>query len=182
MPRTRLAAIVEGDGEVEALPVLLRTWAPGATTLRPIRVNRDKFMRDVEYQRRYVSLAVRQGATRLLVLLDAHDDCAVDAAASLTQALAVETPIPVAVVMAVKEYETWFLQCLPEFAPHVGFHEAEAVSGAKERVKRYRGRYTPTADQATLTAGIAAMWYALEPTQIPKSLSKLYREVQGLLT
>ena len=46
----QIASIVEGDGEVTALPVLLRRlaaeWHPAvpANPLPPIRVRRDKFL------------------------------------------------------------------------------------------------------------------------------------------
>lgn len=46
----QIASIVEGDGEVAALPVLLRRlneWRPGncyAQVLQPIRVHRDRFL------------------------------------------------------------------------------------------------------------------------------------------
>lgn len=178
-----LATIVEGDGEVDALPVLLRHWFPGIKQLKPIRVARDRFLRHEDEQRRYAHLARRLGAERLLVLLDGHEDCPVDLVQRLTGPITSEFGGEVGVVIAVREFETWFLQCLPEFQGFVGSSEAERVRGAKERVAEARGRYSPTADQAALTDKLARAWPGdvsplLEP---PRSLAKLHREVARLL-
>ena len=87
----RVAAIVEGDGEVQALPVLLRrfrAWlTPDASVevLAPIRVRKERFLnRDDEFQR-YLELAARkcQADGWVLVLLDADDDCPAQCAAAI---------------------------------------------------------------------------------------------------
>lgn len=178
-----LATIVEGDGEVDALPVLLRHWFPSIVQLKPIRVARDRFVRHADEQRRYAQLARRLGADRLLVLLDGHEDCPVELVRRLTPPIAVDFGGPVGVVIAVREYEAWFLQCLPEFHEFMSHGYAERVRGAKERIVQARGRYSPTADQAALTAKLARVWPGgVDPSfQPPRSLSKLHREVCRLL-
>lgn len=61
-----VASIVEGDGEVAALPVLLRRlsdWrTPGVpvTLLKPIRVHRDRFLRRDDEFRRHLLLAANK--------------------------------------------------------------------------------------------------------------------------
>ncbi|MDF1522197.1 MAG: hypothetical protein P1P87_05185 [Trueperaceae bacterium] len=177
----RLASIVEGDGEVEALPVLIRAWFPQVVLLKPIRVSRDRFIRDAEDQLRYVRLARRLGATRLLVLLDAHEDCAVELASTLSPRIAAEFVDPVAVIFAVREYATWFLQCLPEFAEERSRQDLESVRGAKERIRAVRGRYTPTADQAGLTKRLADTTTLGDAVELPKSLAKLQRDLKHML-
>lgn len=70
-----IIAIVEGDGEVEAVPVLIRRICgdvfPDAppNVLKPIRVRRDRILKEGELER-YVSLAaVRVGDDgRILIL------------------------------------------------------------------------------------------------------------------
>ena len=78
-----VAAIVEGAGEVAALPILLRrinAWrTPDAhlQALPPIRVHRDRFLnRDDEFHRHLLLAAAKCGEKGwILVLLDADDDC-----------------------------------------------------------------------------------------------------------
>jgi hypothetical protein len=181
VPPLRLATIVEGDGEVEALPILVRAWFPEAIVLKPLRVSRDRFLRNLDEQRRFARLARQLGADRLLVLLDAHGGCPAEIAASLMISLGEDFRQPLAVVLAVQEFETWFLQCLPELSRHVGVIGAEGLQGAKERVASIRGRYTPTADQASLTAQLARLWPFLEGRQVPRSLEKLHRDLTRLL-
>ena len=59
---TKIAAIVEGDGEVEAVPVLIRRIGSEVsplsppTVLRPIRVRRQRILKEGELER-YVDQA-----------------------------------------------------------------------------------------------------------------------------
>jgi len=79
----RIVPLVEGHGEVQALPALLRRIAgrlsPDALPeiLPPIRVKRDRFVNNLEEFRRTVTLAVRRAGSdgAVLVLLDADEDC-----------------------------------------------------------------------------------------------------------
>ena len=74
--------IVEGHGDVDATPVLLRRTAQElvpddfVTIPQPIRVKRNRVAMPGELER-YVELAANKGGTdgRVLVLLDADDDC-----------------------------------------------------------------------------------------------------------
>ena len=80
---TAVVAIVEGDGEVAALPILSRclgAWlSPDQPVVAPapIRVRRDRFLnRDEEFRRMLLLAAAKCGAAGwILVLLDADDDC-----------------------------------------------------------------------------------------------------------
>ncbi|MGC9216666.1 hypothetical protein [Acidithiobacillus sp.] len=80
---TVIASIVEGDGEVAALPILLRrvgAWQSpdkNFNVLPPIRVRRDRFLnRDDEFRRMLLLAAAKCGESGwILVLLDADDDC-----------------------------------------------------------------------------------------------------------
>ena len=113
-----LASIVEGDGEVAALPVLLRRmsqWRGAADyvdVLTPIRVYKDRFLNRPEEFSRHLKLAAAKcgDAGWILILFDADDDCpAQKGAAVLVQAKAIIPHRRVAVVLANREYEAWFI-------------------------------------------------------------------------
>ena len=82
-----ISTVVEGHGEVQALSTLIRRIAaivPPASGLRltdPIRVPRDRLLRSNELER-CVELAARTSGPdgRVLILLDADDDCPRDLA------------------------------------------------------------------------------------------------------
>lgn len=166
-----VATIVEGDGEVAALPVLLRrlaTWLtpdlPAPRILTPIRVPRDKLLqRPTELSRHLQLAASKCGADGwILILLDADDDCPAILGADLRQRA--QTMVPhrsVAVVLANREFEAWFIASAPSLEGVRGFSigpqpvpEAEIPRDAKGWIRlRMPGRaYGPTTDQPALAA------------------------------
>lgn len=114
-----VAPIVEGHGEVEALPALLHRIAISVGvegTLRvnpPIRVKPGSFLHDHDYFRKRVALAgakAAQAGGAVLILLDSEDDCPATLGPELLQrAKAVRGDVVVIVALAYREYETWFL-------------------------------------------------------------------------
>jgi hypothetical protein len=114
-----LAPIVEGHGEVEAVPALLhriaRQLAP-ESTLRvnpPIRVKSGSFLNDESYFRKQVTLAAAKAAQSrgwVLILLDCEDDGPATVGPDLLRrARVVRSDMDVLVVLAHREYETWFV-------------------------------------------------------------------------
>ena len=112
-----IASIVEGRGEVEALPVLIRRIALGldsgsdVNVLRPIRRPKGQLIRQgvLEHD---VDLAARKtgGKGCVLVLLDSDDGCpAADAPKLLARIRSARADIPSAIVLAKMEFEAWFL-------------------------------------------------------------------------
>jgi hypothetical protein len=110
--------IVEGDGEVAALPVLLRrigAWLmPGDFTevQPPIRVRRDRFLnKDADFQKFLALASAKAGdAGWILILLDADDDCPATLAPEvLKRACDVAPNRRISVVLAKRENEAWFL-------------------------------------------------------------------------
>ena len=125
-----VASIVEGDGEVAALPVLLRRlsdWrTPGVpvTLLKPIRVRRDRFLRRDDEFRRHLLLAANKcgEAGWILLLIDADDDCAATLGADIVTRASVAVPHRrVAVVLANREYEAWFIASAAALSGKRGF-------------------------------------------------------------
>ena len=164
----RIVAIVEGDGEVKAVPVLLRRIGAAVAPLaaldvaRPIRVSRGRFLKESGLEG-YVSLAASRAGPdgRILVLLDANGDCPAElGAALLRRARAARPDLLIEVVLAKCEYESWFIAAADSLRGTRGISNAanvppdpESIRGAKEWLRaRMSGPYSPTADQAALTA------------------------------
>lgn len=166
----KIVSIVEGDGEVAALPLLLRRLAVWRTPAihpevpTPIRVRRDRFInREDEFRRHLLLAAAKAGEGGwVLIVLDSDDDCAVEISQRLlARAQAVIPHRRVSVVMAVREYEAWFLAAAESLHGHRGFAfepgkavVAESPRDAKGWLKdRMGGRsYGETIDQPAFTA------------------------------
>lgn len=165
-----IATIVEGDGEVAALPILLRRmaaeWAPAALVnpLQPIRVRRDRFIqKDEEFRRQLLLASAKSGADGwILILLDADDDCPARLGQVLYQRALQHVPHRrVSVVLANRELEAWFIAAASSLNGARGFStapdqaiEAEVPRDAKgwlrERMKG--GTYNPLLDQPAFAA------------------------------
>lgn len=160
--------IVEGVGEVSALPVLLRRLidVAGAHPIgvgRPIRQSRAKLARE-DGVREAVRLArLEPDCAAILTIFDGDDDCPKDLAPRVqVWGRAEATPLPCYVVMAHREYEAWFLAAIESLHGARGIrHDAtshpdpEAPRGASEELKRRMNsgrRYVKTTDQPALTA------------------------------
>lgn len=114
----RISAIVEGHGEVRAVPILLRrlmTWRPvnePVEILPPIRVPRDRFLNKPEEFHRYLQLARQKAGPDgwILVLLDADDDCPATKAAEVLARARKNVPAGrLLVVLANREFEAWYI-------------------------------------------------------------------------
>ena len=189
-----IVPIVEGHGEVSAVPVLLRRLlercgAYHVRIARPIRVPKAR-LTDPSHLERAVRLACMTGESpAVLVLLDADGACPAELGPKLlAQARSVAPErIPVTVVVAKEEYEAWFLADLDGLRGRRGLRadaavpgDPEAVRGAKEYLQRQMepGRYySETVDQPALTQ-------ALDLERVRErssSFDKLWREVERLV-
>lgn len=115
-----VAPIVEGYGEVDAVPILLRRLLlelRQEASIRvnpPLRVKAGSFVNDYDYFARYFELAARKAKPHprgsVLILLDCEDDCPGTLGPALTaKAAKVRGDVPIVVALAHPEYETWFL-------------------------------------------------------------------------
>lgn len=195
-----IAPIVEGDGEVVAVPILLRRLIPHlcadafAEILRPIRQPRDRLVHNKdECLKNSILLAAAklkqlefEGAVSLiLVLCDADDDCVKTLAEQMDSvASATESQHSISTILAVQEYETWFVGAaasLGRFLHLTGEPpENPEQSGSKKRwiEDRFKGtKYSETVDQARMTA---AMDLTLCRQRCP-SFNKLCRDIERLL-
>jgi len=136
----KIYPIVEGHGEVAAAPVLLRRLVAeagchGVGVGTPIRRTQSQF-RGKETVQAAVRLAALQPQCAAIVLLfDGEDDCPKELAEEV-RAWAREAAgeIPCDVVVAYREYETWFVAALESLRGHYGIREdAEAPADPESR-------------------------------------------------
>lgn len=178
----KLALIVEGHGEVEALPVLIRSLFPSLQVQRPLRVQRNRFVDNPEERRRFLALAQnnlgQQGI--ILVLLDADEDCPAKLAPSLMSQLRQDARLNCHLVLAKCEFETWFLAGADCLGLGQVPQTVEAIRGAKEEVRRRMGHYSETVDQPKLAARMVTACDMHLLRERAPSFDKLWRELEKI--
>ncbi len=190
----RIACIVEGHGEVHAVPVLLRrvvaALRPGAElhVAHPIRIPKSRLVRPGELERA-IELAAR-GITLgdgIVVLVDADDDCPAQLGPELlARARRARSDRRIAVVIAKREFEGWFIAAAPSIAGHRGLARNLETPADPEGVKDAKGwlrarsdagaSYQETVDQAAL-AGV----FDFTAARAADSFDKLWRELDALV-
>lgn len=150
MSRLRIAPVVEGHGEVDAVRTLLsRIWleivgGEYLDVLHPIRRPRSKLLRagsataavqpDPDEIGRAVELAAmklaakREERTRSLVLLmlDADEDCPKKIVEAITATCTRLDPrIDLSIVFPCVEYETWFVAAASSLTAHLQLREGD---------------------------------------------------------
>ena len=165
-----IAPIVEGKGEVEALPKLLHrlfreSRSEGFLAVNPaIRVKAGSFLNQEDYFGRHVELAARKAKAHprgtVLVLLDCEDDCPAKVGPALLQrAQKVRSDVPIMIALAYREYETWFLAAARSLRSIGGLPadlepplNPERIRGAKEWLgARMTSGYDPIEHQPLFT-------------------------------
>lgn len=179
------------------MPVLIKRIARrhdprrGVEVLPPLRARRDKFIQRPEEMRRMVELAVRSqggGPGGVLILMDADRDLPCQLGPALQdRAAALRPDRSIRVVLAVAEFEAWFLAAAASltslgFAADIQPHPApEAVRDAKAWLADRRQTpgpvYSPTVDQPRFTEV-----FDLDAALKTRSFAKLYKETVHLLT
>lgn len=160
--------IVEGHGEVEAAPVLLRRLFAEAQCQRvgvgrPIRRTQSQ-LRSKEGIQAGVRLALLQPeCAAVVILFDGEDDCPRELAAQVREwAREAARGKPCDVVIAYREYETWFLAALESLRGQYGIaNDAEPppspesrrdAKGALEDFMPSDRAYSETGDQPAMSA------------------------------
>jgi hypothetical protein len=210
MPKYVIVPIVEGRGEVAAVPILLRNWlsfrryrnveidfagpvfAGGKGTLAAAHESARR--RGVEH---YVRLALLRQPDVILVLLDADDDCPVTLGRGLLARARAHVPpdYPIGVVVAKREYEAWFLAAFPstrfrQALAELGFRltrhslprgmDVEAIADCKKEVARLLG-LKKYAPTAHQPALTGCLPFARGMSRRSRSFRKLLKELHGLL-
>lgn len=164
----KIQPIVEGHGEVQAVPILLRRLCEEAKVYdveiaRPIRRKQSELIGKDGVQKSVRLALLQSDCSAVLILFDSEDSCPKNLAPKIqkwAQAAAGQTPCNV--VLAYREYETWFLMTVESLRGKCGIqqnavppHNPEAKRGAKEALEQFMPRgssYDETVDQAKLTA------------------------------
>jgi hypothetical protein len=163
----KIQILVEGQGDVSAVPILLRrlqveTSAYEVTFGTPIRRPASVLYNQIEFQRSLQLARNRDDCDAILILFDLEDGCPKEKAEELNE-WARETcgSVPFAVVLAYREYETWFLAALESLRGCCGIDEGaewpddpESRRDAKSALEAWMPRnrsYSETLDQPTLT-------------------------------
>jgi hypothetical protein len=188
----KIIPIVEGHGEVAAVPVLLRRIAQALNVFdvqvgKPIRCPRHKLVKPDELKR-VIELAALKGGNegRVLLLVDADDDCPAHLGPELLdRATEASAGISIGVVLAKREFEAWFLGSLESLrrvygnSPYEDLHrKPEDISGAKEHLSSLLGTpYSEVIDQPAM----AALFDMDAARRNCPSFDKCWRIVQTLL-
>jgi hypothetical protein len=191
---TFIAPIVEGHGEVEAVPILLRriasdSGAPLAPRINPpIRIKSGSFLNDEGYFARYIRIAAHKAAPEngaVLILLDCEDDCpATLGPALLSRARAVRADVSYVVALAYREFETWFIVAARSLGGQCGLSrdilpppDAELFRDAKGWLgERMNGSYDPVTHQHQF-----ARTFDLGQARASHSFNRLYGHVHRFL-
>lgn len=164
----KIQPIVEGHGEVKAVPELLRRLQQEAACYRitignPIRRPSSDLNNKKNFQAAVQLALLHEDCAAILILFDLDEGCPKEKAAELAAwADEVVTSVPFAVVLAHCEYEAWFLASVESLRGYNGIpldaespKEPENIRGAKQYLERLMARtysYSETSDQVRLTA------------------------------
>jgi len=189
-----VAPIVEGHGEVRAVPILLRRIVREVDplcmleVLAPQRVPRSSLVKQGQLER-HVEFAGRRVAGRgaVFVLIDTDTDCAATLGPELLQrASAARSDLPLSVVLATKEYEAWFIGAIESLRGQRRIANSvtrplnpEAIGGAKGWISRHMpptAPYDEVRDQPALTA-----LFDLTQARSCDSFDKCYRDIAALI-
>ena len=166
----KISCIVEGQGDVKAIPLLIRRIVSEhypevvVDIPRPIRVHRNQVVQPDELEQE-VELAARKirGQGAIFIILDSDGDCPAELGpALLRRASQARSNLPIAVVIAKNEFEAWFLAAAESLRGQRGLKDdihppsdPEAIRNAKgwlsDRMENSR-TYRETRDQPALAA------------------------------
>jgi hypothetical protein len=189
-----MASIVEGHGEVAALPALLyriarlTAFTGDFRVNPPIRVKSGSFLNDQDYFRKYVTLATAKAAElngSVLILLDCEDDCPGTLGPDLLRrAQAVRANVDILVALAYREFETWFITAARSLRGRRGLpqdldspQDPESIRDAKGWLgARMNVPYDQVIHQLEFTKA-----FDLEQARASRSFNRLYRDVRTFL-
>lgn len=189
-----IVPIVEGHSEEASVPELLRRILHERLQVfdidiaKAFRVRRDRIVNKDNEVGRAITFATakRENVKAILILLDADNDCPVAVAQKLLErAEKTASNMPIAVVLAKTEFESWFLGCKETFRGFKGISpdaiapdNPEDVDGKGRLKQNMQGtKYTSRIDQVRF---VQKMDFDLSRQRCP-SFDKLLRDVARLV-
>ena len=189
----KIGCIVEGHGDVEAVPVLIRRIAADlypelSIVTHPTRVPRTKVVQ-IDQLEKTVGLTARkigrQGA--ILIIQDSDDDCPAKLGPELLQQVVnIRSDLPIAVVLAKCEFEAWFLAAAESLSGQRGLKNDLRPPSNPEGIRNAKGwlssqmednrTYDEVNDQPAFTAR-----FDFEQAMQAPSFDKCYRDIVRLL-
>lgn len=163
----RIQTIVEGYGEVSAVPVLLRRLLVEAGKMeivinRPIRQKQSQLLSE-DSLRKAIRLAMyKPECSGILVLFEEEDGCPKELGPRLATWIQREAGnFPVVLALAHREYEAWFLAAIESIRGKRGICENALINSDPESIRDAKGAiedlmlnnrcYHETTDQAALS-------------------------------
>ncbi|HVC98998.1 MAG TPA: DUF4276 family protein [Pirellulales bacterium] len=160
--------IVEGDGEIGSVPILLRRLAQQAGLYellvgKPMKRHRTDLAREGPLRNAVRVARLKPDCSAILILFDSDSECPADLGPQV-QAWARDEArgVPCAVVLPKSEFEAWFLASIESLRGQRGIRQEaashpdpETPRGAKQQVRARMSRsgtYKSTVDQPKLTA------------------------------
>mgnify|MGYP001560904941 CR=1 FL=1 len=199
MTEIKIAAIVEGHGECEAVPILVRRIAldvdPGFVpcVLSPLRIPASRLVKQGEIERS-IDLVARklQGQGGIIVILDcdAEDCCPAQAGPQLLErARASRGDILISVVLAKKEFEAWFIAAADSLRGKRNLandlqspSDPEGIRDAKGWLgKHMPSGYDPVIDQASFTH-IFSFCEAAKNPSFRRLLSRVRAQIRTMIS
>lgn len=190
----RIVPVVEGDGEVAAVPILFRrliaelNLAIPMDVARPIRQPRGSLLKKGGIEQAVSFAAIEMGQLgAIFILLDSDGDCPAQLGPTLMgRARGARPDRQVSLVLAHQEFEAWFLASATSLkgqralGEDIEDHPApESVRGCKAWLETWMpvtSKYSPTADQPALAATFNM---SLARRNAP-SFDKLWRELEAI--
>jgi len=184
---TRIYPIVEGHGEVGAVPALIRRvnqalpsplWS--LTVEAPLRRSADRLKAgELEKEVQLATKKLRGQLGGILVLLDCEDDCPATLGPQLLARARTVTHLPLGLALAYREFESWFMAVAETLIPGAQpFGQFEARRDAKGWLTQQMGqKYSEQVHQERFTA---QMDLPLARAR-SDSLDKCAREIEFLI-
>lgn len=188
-----IACIVEGEGEVQSVPVVIRRIGYEleiplyVDVCQPIRVSKSSLVK-VGGLEKWVEVGARLAGPHggVVVLVDADGDCPKMLAGLLRdRAEAARRDLRIAVIVAVREFEAWFVAAAQSLSGKNGLVNSlsppshpEDLGDAKGWIKQhtFSHRYRETIDQPRLAGS-----FSLSQALACRSFRKFHKEIVGML-